>query len=324
MTVVAEARALVTQGRVALAFDMLSQAVEKGDDRAAAELADWRMRGSVIRRDLPESRRLYELAARSGNAEALDAHIALMAIGAGGTGRDWPRAVETLRDSAHPRHIEQCALLAGMSIDALGNPAAPVSAEIRHRSPYVATISAFLTSPECDYLSQLARPLLKPSQVFDPATRTSFQHPERTASAAVFPFVRENPVLHAINRRIAAATGTTYEQGEPLQVLSYSAGEQYRLHIDSDPREVNPRLYTLLVYLNDGYEGGETQFPHIDWSFKGRTGDAIIFRSLREDGQIERRSAHAGLPVTAGTKLILSKWIRQRPLDLSGPPGRPF
>ena len=33
---------------------------------------------------------------------------------------------------------------------------------------------------------------------------------------------------------------------------------------------------------------------------------------------------HAGLPVTRGRKLMLSKWIRDKPLDLAGPPGRPF
>jgi prolyl 4-hydroxylase len=49
-----------------------------------------------------------------------------------------------------------------------------------------------------------------------------------------------------------------------MQVLRYGAGQQYRPHQDSIIEEVQqdfgPRLCTVLLYLNDVPEGGETAF----------------------------------------------------------------
>ena len=45
----------------------------------------------------------------------------------------------------------------------------------------------------------------------------------------------EDPVIHALNRRLAAVSGTAWDQGEPLQILRYSPGQQYRNHFDFFP-----------------------------------------------------------------------------------------
>ena len=72
---------------------------------------------------------------------------------------------------------------------------------------------------------------------------------------------------------------------------------------------------TAIVYLNDDYDGGATQFPAIGTEFRGRTGDAILFRNTLADGQVDERSRHAGLPVTRGEKWICTRWIRARDFD---------
>ena len=182
----------------------------------------------------------------------------------------------------------------------------------------------FLTPDECRYLADLALPRLAPAVVFDPATGQQRLDPVRTAHSAGFPFVIENPVLHAINRRIAAATGTTCEQGEPLQVLSYQPGQEYKLHSDALPHGDNQRVATFLVTLSDGYTGGATSFPRLGLELKGKPGDGLFFVNTDRAGQPDPAMWHAGLPVSQGRKLMLSKWLREKPLDLSGPPGRPF
>ena len=123
----------------------------------------------------------------------------------------------------------------------------------------------------------------------------------------------ENPAVHALNRRLAAASGTHVTQGEPLQILRYRPGDQYREHVDTIPGRDNQRLFTALVYMNEDFEGGETRFTRAGLDVKGRTGDAIVFRSLRADGRPDPMSAHAGLPVTKGVKLLASRWINERP-----------
>jgi prolyl 4-hydroxylase len=80
--------------------------------------------------------------------------------------------------------------------------------------------------------------------------------------------------------------------------------------MDALPAEPNQRILTALVYLSDGYRGGETSFPNARLSYRGRVGDALIFRNVRSDGSADPLTLHAGLPVTNGTKYIASRWIR--------------
>jgi len=42
----------------------------------------------------------------------------------------------------------------------------------------------------------------------------------------------------------------------------------------------NKRLYTIMIALNDDYEGGETIFPLLNKSYKLSKGDAIFFHTV--------------------------------------------
>jgi hypothetical protein len=64
--------------------------------------------------------------------------------------------------------------------------------------------------------------------------------------------------------------------------------------------------------LNEGYAGGETDFPRIGYRFKGRTGDALVFGNVEPSGKPDPRTMHAGLPPTSGEKWLLSQWVRDR------------
>lgn len=142
----------------------------------------------------------------------------------------------------------------------------------------------------------------------------------RTSDGVGFTAPLENPAVHALNRRIATASGTRVEEGEPLQVLRYRPGQEYRPHFDAIPGFANQRMLTMIVWLNDDYGGGETLFMQTGQKLKGRAGDALLFRNATADGRRDEAAAHAGLPVTRGEKLIASRWIRQRRFE---PPSAP-
>lgn len=319
------AEQFLQRGRAAEAFALLRDAAEGGNAQAAMLLGDLRLTGQAIRRDLAEARAWFGKAADLGLAEAEATFVALLANGAGRSGRRWHDALARLRanPARDPWAARQAGLVAAMELTEDGDPLVAPLRRTLSADPSIETLAGFLTADECRYLIDRATPMLQPSAVIHPQTGAFVRDPVRVASFASFPFVLEDPVIHAINRRIAAATGTTYEQGEPLQVLRYGPGEEYKLHSDVLPPGPEQRVLTVLVALSSGFDGGETSFPRLGLSWRGMTGEALVFRNTDAAGQPDQRVWHAGLPVTRGTKFLLSKWIRARPLDLSGPPGRP-
>ena len=103
-------------------------------------------------------------------------------------------------------------------------------------------------------------------------------------------------------------------------MLHYAPGQEFKPHFDfldpdipSDADEIarrGQRNMTLLVYLNDDYTGGETEFPVLGLRYKGRKGDALLFRNLDSAGAPDRRMLHAGLTPVTGEKWLLSQWTR--------------
>lgn len=317
---------LADNGQVENAYPLLEAAMDRGDAMAAAMLAGWRMSGNYVRRDLELARSYYGRAAQMGLDEACPIYIAMLANGAGCEKRDWQGALDRLRHrSAHDRLAQrQLAVIEAMAIDPSGDPLEIPGGRVVSDSPRIVRFDNFLSAAECDYFIDRALPLLEEAVVVHPDSGALVRDPVRVASAAAFPLISEDPAVHAINRRIAAATATDYSQGEPLQVLSYKVGQQYKLHNDALPGACNQRVLTFLVYLNSGFQGGETHFPYLDFAFRGKPGDAIAFSNVDPSGAPDPSALHAGLPVRAGRKMLLSKWIRRDPLDLSGPPGRPM
>jgi len=178
-------------------------------------------------------------------------------------------------------------------------------------SPEILLVERLLAPEECRYLVAIAEPRVEPSHVGHSHVGARTRAAIRTSYEAGFAPGDEDLVLNRINRRIAAVTGTRYECGEPLHILRYTPGQEYKPHLDTIVGETNQREWTALVYLNSGYEGGETDFPLLGIQIAGAMGDALLFRSLDDQGRPDPRTRHAGLPVTAGTKWIASRWIRQ-------------
>lgn len=320
------AQQLLQRGQAKAAFDLLARAAAGSDAQAALFLADLRLSGQVIRRDLGEAREWFGRAAALGLKEAEPVFTAMLANGAGGSARHWQDARRRLAESSarDPWARRQADLLAAMALTADGDPLTLPPSTSLSDDPQIRTIPALLTRAECRYLVERADELMQPATVVDSRTGRVVRDPIRSASAASFPFVMEDPAVHAINRRISSASGTTYQQGEPLQVLRYRPGERYRLHSDALRPGGEQRILTVLVALGGDFAGGETSFPRLGLNWRGQPGDALVFANVDGVGAPDPRVWHEGKPVTRGIKHLLSKWIRGGPLDLSGPPGRPL
>lgn len=312
MSAVREALALAQAGRTAEAVALLQG--RGGDPEALFALALWRIDGRLLRRDLPAARVELGRAAALGHRDAARVLASLLAVGIGGA-RDWPGALRVLeewssRDTEARRQLE---LVAAMDLDADGDPRRVAEAETLSDTPYVARFPGLFSAAEGAFLIDAASARFRPATIFHDAERRFVRDPLRDSDAAAFPFVSEWPAVHALGRRLAAASGTEARQAETLQVLRYGPGQQYRPHLDAIPGLANQRVLTFLVYLNDDYAGGETVFPELGIAVAGKTGLGLLFANALPDGRPDPRTRHAGAPVAAGTKLIASRWIRARP-----------
>ena len=69
-----------------------------------------------------------------------------------------------------------------------------------------------------------------------------------------------------VENRVAAWTHLPVSHQEDIQVLRYGIGQFYKVHADTlRDDEAGVRVATVLVYLNEPSEGGETAFPSSDW-----------------------------------------------------------
>jgi prolyl 4-hydroxylase len=296
--------------------DKIMEAARRGDGAALNQLALWRVFGEPLRRDFKLARDLFRRSGEAGHIGAALTHAVFVAIGAGGPS-DWQAAIQLVGEAAKTDAVaaRQKALLDLMALSSAGMPLSSQQVVPIARSPKMFFIPQLLTAAECSHVRSLARPLLAPSVVVDPQTGHETAHPIRTSAGAVLGPVQMDLVVEALNRRIASVTGTAVEQGEPLTVLHYSPGQEYRLHHDCLPSEANQRQRTLIVFLNEEFEGGETYFPKIDVRIRASTGDAIVFDNVGADGRPDEDSRHAGLPVTSGEKWICTRWFRSHPFD---------
>ncbi|EEC74283.1 hypothetical protein OsI_09531 [Oryza sativa Indica Group] len=179
----------------------------------------------------------------------------------------------------------------------------------------------FLSKEECDYLIGLAKPHMVKSTVVDSTTGKSKDSRVRTSSGMFLQRGRDK-VIRAIEKRIADYTFIPMEHGEGLQVLHYEVGQKYEPHFDYFLDEYNTknggqRMATLLMYLSDVEEGGETIFPDanvnsssLPWynelsecarkglAVKPKMGDALLFWSMKPDATLDPLSLHVPLQIS--------------------------
>ncbi|XP_021691087.2 probable prolyl 4-hydroxylase 10 isoform X1 [Hevea brasiliensis] len=206
------------------------------------------------------------------------------------------------------------------------------SAEVISWEPRAFIYHNFLSKEECDYLINLANPHMQKSTVVDSESGKSKDSRVRTSTGTFLPRGRDKKIRE-IEKRIADFTFIPVEHGEGLQVLHYEVGQKYEPHFDYFLDEFNTknggqRIATVLMYLSDVEEGGETVFPSakgnysaVPWwnelsecgkgglSVKPKMGDALLFWSMKPDASLDPSSLHGGCPVIKGNKWSATKWM---------------
>jgi prolyl 4-hydroxylase len=309
---VRQAISLSMAGQNDAAIAMLRQLATANDAAALAMLGEVTWRGGMVPQDPVAARDLFRRASDLGHSKAATFYTNLLASGVAGA-RDWPIAIERLRREARldPARASILKLIDAMALDGEGEPVGLAPAEELSTAPSVTIFRGALTLAECAFLRRVAEPLFQPSVVNDASGRT-VRDSIRTSDGATLHWLVEDPAIHAINRRLAALSGSRWEAGEALQILRYRPGEQYRPHLDMVRASDNSRVLTALAYLNSDYTGGETAFVRTGLAVKAEAGDVLVFRNALANGDPDPLSLHAGEPVRSGVKYVASRWIRSK------------
>jgi len=194
-------------------------------------------------------------------------------------------------------------------------------------APRIVLFSNLLSAEECEEMIALSRGKLERSSVVNNETGAYDVHPHRTSYGTYFNR-GENELIKRIEARIAELVQFPEANGEPIQILHYEPGGEYKPHFDYfDPKQPGneqvltqggQRIATLVMYLNDVEAGGSTVFPEVGIDVLPRRGNAVYFAYCSETGTLDPRSLHGGSPVSAGEKWIATKWFRQREYSGSG------
>lgn len=278
------------------------------DGDAAMAMAERTLLGFECEADLEAAYGFVKHAARLGHEDGRRAWVYLTAAGIG-CKADPPGAQQMLAELGREDRFAavQNAFLQHLTCE---QRLAEIVPEIISDDPHIAIYRGLFSDAECRYLMMLGTPWLQQAAVLGLDGQPRMDN-VRDANCATIVNLAEDLVVQAVNRTIAAATGTEAGWGEPLNILQYAPGQQYKPHHDGTGSDnVSIRNLTALIWLNDQYEGGETDFPKIRVRVRGQVGDMLVFRNTRDDGSFDERMIHAGLPVTTGIKWMASRWIR--------------
>ena len=88
---------------------------------------------------------------------------------------------------------------------------------------------------------------------------------------------------------------------EGFRAIRYQNKAEYRIH--HDHHELNARALSMVLFLNDDFEGGHLEFPHHKVTIEPSAGTVALFPS-------NFPYAHIAHPVEKGTKYSLVTWFR--------------
>ena len=189
--------------------------------------------------------------------------------------------------------------------------------------PILYVVDNFLSNDECDAFIEASKGKLQPSTVISPDQH--IQHESRTSENCWIEH-DANDIVHEVSKRFSILVQMPIRNAEQYQLVYYKKGAQYKPHFDSFDYETEDgkknwepggqRMITVIAYLNDVQEGGETGFPELGVNVPPKKGDAVVFHNtLPNDAathpKINPRSLHGGMPVIKGEKWMVNLWFRE-------------
>lgn len=190
----------------------------------------------------------------------------------------------------------------------------PANADYVHKDlPYIAEYNNWLDPVQCQHIIDLCRDIVfTQGQVrvgseskIDLNARIAFTHKINEGDPPVL-----GQLVQRVTKWLALPNSQYIEHG---LLVRYPPGGHFGLHTDQISNtclqgNITHRVATLIVYLNDNFDGGYTVFPKLKALVKPVTGKALFFRYNYNSG-LNELTEHAG-GWTSDNKFILVFFVR--------------
>lgn len=210
---------------------------------------------------------------------------------------------------------------------------AKYSVEILSIDPFILYINDFLSQEEIRYILDF-------THAYEENRKLASNNEPVSVNERAPRFPWEEPLNVCLSQRMKSLLGNVQHiETEPVRVIQYERNEKIQVHYDWFPdtrnetghhsmsARPNNRLGSILAYVEDDCDGGETYFPEVESMIesadsdkfsisdngkgllvKPKKGNAIFWNNLHPNGTGDVRTAHAGMPVTRGTKVAINIW----------------
>ena len=177
----------------------------------------------------------------------------------------------------------------------------------------IKTFENFLSSEECDFILNKCKTelTLKVAEVYVDNSNDRYDKTSRKSSIG---WVSD---LGFLNKRLTSKLRETFDINGmevtglgPFQFTQYKEGDEYNWHTDGDNVIFRDRFASIVVQLNDGYNGGVLEIKNIKGELvpiENKIGTLYIFDS---------RLLHRVTPVETGVRYSLVNWISLVKTDL--------
>ena len=155
-------------------------------------------------------------------------------------------------------------------------------------------LKSVFTKDECENLIQKYDTDLKKLKVVskEHATYSS----ARTANGS---WIRQaDPIVDKFKNLVSEITGLPVKNQETPHFVKYENGGEYKLHFDyfnpkseayaENVAKGGQRIFTSILYLNENFDGGETDFPKLGTKVKPSTGAVFSWRNVNLDESFDK------------------------------------
>jgi len=156
--------------------------------------------------------------------------------------------------------------------------------------PQIFLIEDFLTSAACDDYIAMAQEKVFEEAKINMNGRQMMSKGIRNNDRLM---VLDNDLAEDLFRKAAEFLPQEHENyklqdfNEMLRVYKYSPGQRFKMHRDGSyiRNEHEKSFYTFMIYLNDDFEGGETEFENL-FTVAPKKGSALVFyHPVRHEGK---------------------------------------